>query len=191
MLLTRWVAQGASGVAAGLSVALSPLSRPTAYWPRAGCPFGARLLLPELTTQRSWLPVPPSSTSKSPMGRRAEPLVQVAATGERSTACAAKVATMRVEPGAPTSSVQGEGRDRYRLCCQRAETVLNFPSRLIAIPQSFSFRTYHSSVETWRHRPSLCLFTPTIKDGCRTCQTVKGALRARMQRRRTVASVLG
>ena len=61
------------------------------------------------------------------MGRRAGLLVQVAATEGHSEACVAKMATMQTDLKIPTFSVLGEGRDRYRLCCQRAEQILNFP----------------------------------------------------------------
>ena len=61
------------------------------------------------------------------MGRRVGPLVQVAATEANSEACAANMAAMRTEQKIPTLPVLGEGRGRYRLCCQRVEQVLNFP----------------------------------------------------------------
>ena len=134
--------------------------------------------------QRPWLPVLPSPTRNWSVGRRAGPLVQVAATEGHSEACVAKVATMRMDPGTPTSSVLGEGRDRYRLCCQRAEQVLNFPRVKSQLTSELQLVNLQLVRWSWRHRPSLCLFTPTIEDGCRTCQTVKGALRARMPRRR-------
>ena len=61
------------------------------------------------------------------MGRRSKPLVQVAATEGNSEACAAKMAAMRTDQKIPTLPLLREGRDRYRLCCQRAEQILNFP----------------------------------------------------------------
>ena len=61
------------------------------------------------------------------MGRRSGPLAQAAAIEGNSEACAAKMAAMQADLKIPTLPVLGEGRDRYRLCCQRAEQILNSP----------------------------------------------------------------